>query len=161
MFENNNELFSLYLNGEFQGYVNSDDYHQIAAAIRVFGMQGDLIITSFIDTMVISTIGIFLDYCLPEIRQPLMQELVPMQQSPETPELVLFGKIQFYAQDYETIEEFAEFLLERVKDTPNYPDGLIQGVIYGVVIPVGMESTKESTKESIIEDLNEQLTISN
>ncbi|MCU4992163.1 hypothetical protein OCF10_25070 [Bacillus cereus] len=157
MFENNNELFSLYLNGEFQGYLNSEDYRQIAAAIRVYGMKGDLIITSFMDTMVISTIGIFLDYCLLEIRQPLMQELVPMQQSSETPELVLLGNIQFYAQDDETIEEFAEFLLERVKDTPNYPDGLIQGVIYGVVIPVGMESTKES----IIEDLNEQLTISN
>ncbi|HFJ9404158.1 TPA: hypothetical protein ACGW3F_003247 [Bacillus paranthracis] len=157
MFENNNELFSLYLNGEFQGYLNSEDNRQIAAAIRAYGMNGDLIITSFMDTMVISTIGIFLDYCLPEIRQPLMQELVPMQQSPETPELVLLGNIQFYAQDDETIKEFAEFLLERVKDTPNYPDGLIQGVIYGVVIPVGMESTKES----IIEDLNEQLTISN
>lgn len=28
MFENNNELFSLYLNGEFQGYLNSEDYRQ-------------------------------------------------------------------------------------------------------------------------------------
>lgn len=97
MLKFDNELFSVFLDGEFQGYVNSEDYEQIGAAICLLGGKGDLIFTSLLNQTVIATVGIFIDYCLPEIRESLMKELLLFQIGHKEPELALIGNIQFHA----------------------------------------------------------------
>ena len=94
--EKNVEWVNVYLNKKFQGYIERDNYEQLAAAIVVLGRQGDLIITSFLDEQLITTCGFFLDYCDPVIREPLMYELIPLQQEAAVPELKLQTDIESY-----------------------------------------------------------------
>ncbi|WP_223308718.1 hypothetical protein [Bacillus thuringiensis] len=44
----------------------------------------------------ITTCGFFLDYCDPVIREPLMYELIPLQQGAAVPELKLQTDIESY-----------------------------------------------------------------